>query len=304
MSDLYDTGVHLERSDSDITVVSVDGSFVLSRQQSQAASPPARRAACVSPFTLARVTRVASSRRGAGDVADQAVFIAPPIRGGLTSRAGACHFGVDIEARDRAPVYAMTSGTITGIVTPRSQETCSRGDLLVLARHADGRQHGGEFVSEAAHRARLAGVAPCHLSQFASCGLVDSRRPVAPRPATRSVRYWRTVAFVANANAYRSGKLTPPGRRRSAGRSVEARPADRLHGQSDTEHRLDTPRHGTAGVTQHRYAAAVRSYLASPLHSKRRIGPAILAFDGSTVIRQTATSTSSPSARSGTRGAS
>ena len=105
-----------------------------------------------------------------------------------------------------------------------------RGDLLVLARHADGRHHGGDIrFPRPTHRAH---VRPewrhVHLSQFASCGLVDPRRPTGPLhdPAnTERPAIGELSAFVANANAYRSFKLDPPSGRPTVRQAIRRSPS-------------------------------------------------------------------------------
>ena len=259
------------------------------------AAPAEARGVRVRPFTLARVNSrcfFAPSVPAMWPI--KPFHRAHPIRGGFNEPRGSLpHFGVDIEARDRAPVYAMTSGTITGIVTPRSSQEhfLLAGTYWYWHVTPTAGITAGTFVS----RGQLIGhVWPewrhVHLSQFASCGLVDPRRPTGPLhdPAnTERPAIGELSAFVANANAYRSFKLDSVG-------SSDGPPGDpskpvrlnHLHGRIDFRAPVsDTPRHGTAGVTQQPLMpAAVRSYLASRLHSKRRIGPAILAFDGSMVI--------------------
>ena len=260
-----------------------------------AAATAAARGVRVHPLTLARVDARCFYAPSVPAMWPIRPFHRPhPIRGGLNEpRDESPHIGVDIEAPDRAPVYAMTSGKITNVVNPGFPQ-----EHFLLAGtywywHVTPVAGIGEGTSVS--RGRLIGhVWPdwrhVHLSEYASCGLVDPRRPTGPLhdPAnTEHPVIGELSAFVANARAYRRFKMSAVGS--SGGPPGDlAKPVrlNNLHGRIDFRAPIsDTPRHGTVGVPQEPLMpSAVRSYLAPRHHPKRRIGPAILAFDGSTVI--------------------
>jgi hypothetical protein len=260
-----------------------------------AAVPAMARGVRVHPFTLARVNARCFFAPSVQAMWPIRPFHRPhPIRGGFNEpRGNVPHIGLDIEAPDRAPVYAMTSGRITsigGLGKPHERFFLAGTYWYWHVTPAAGITDG-TYVS----RGQLIGhVWPdwrhVHLSELASCGLVDPRRPtgVLHDPAnTERPSIGELSAFVANANAYRRFKLSAVA---SSGGPPDdpAKPVrlNNLHGRIDFRAPIsDTPRHTTVGVPQEPLMpSAVRSYLAPRLHPKRRIGSAILAFDGSTLI--------------------
>ena len=260
------------------------------------AAPADARGVRVRPFTLARVNSrcfFAPSVPAMWPI--KPFHRAHPIRGGFNEPRGSLpHFGVDIEAQgpgpglrddERHPRGHRHSTFAPGALPPSRGPT---GTGTSRRRPASRRGHSFPEASSSGTSSRYR--RHVHLSQFASCGLVDPRRPTGPLhdPAnTERPAIGELSAFVANANTVKDFKLDSVG-------SSDGPPGDpskpvrlnHLHGRIDFRAPVsDTPRHGTAGVTQQPLMpAAVRSYLASRPHSKRRIGPAILAFDGSTVI--------------------
>ena len=203
----------------------------------------------VRPVSLRRIDHCfyAPSPRGLWPVSP--VTGAHPIRAGFNDPHGGpqAHFGVDVASRDRAPVYAVTSGSI-------------RSDI----RHGTGNEAftlppffyyhvtlGIPVGSSVGLAGRVGRIFPrqyhVHLSEAEpGCGLVDLRRPTGilhDRSNREPPVIADPTAVVGNAAAFRRFKMGPD--------PIPPDPATPLsltdlHGVVDIRASItDTPRHAT-----------------------------------------------------------
>jgi Peptidase family M23 len=250
----------------------------------------------VKPWTLASVDArcfYAPSRSAGWPLAP----VAAPhlIRGGLNEpHGGLPHFGVDIEAPDRAPVYAMTSGTVSRVANAGAWDE----HLLLAGEYSYWHVtpvpgvHDGSYVV----RGQLLGhVFPgfkhVHLSEFVpGCGWVDPRRPTGPlhnRLDKERPVFGELSSFVENPQAPRQLRMNTV--TTSLGPTADpSEPIwlDNLHGVVDLRESVsDTPAFATRQWKQlPLMPAAVRGYLAPYGQPQRRIGTPYLDLDGSRVI--------------------
>lgn len=250
----------------------------------------------IQPWTLASVDArcfYAPSRSAGWPLAPMASL--HPIRGGLNEpHSDLPHFGVDIEAPDRAAVYAMTSGVIAGManIGAWDEHLLLAGEYSYWHVTPVSGVHDGTYVV----RGQLLGhVFPgfrhVHLSELVpGCGWVDPRRPTGPLhngldkewPA-----FGELSAFVANPNAFRQFQMntvtTSPGPGVDPAAPIRL---DNLHGIVDLREGVtDTPTFGTRQWKQlPLMPAAVRGYLAPYGKPQLRIGASYLDLDGSRVI--------------------
>jgi hypothetical protein len=221
----------------------------------------------------------------------QPVAQTPTIRGGFNDLRGGQdgdeppggHFGIDIEAADQAPVYAVATGTIAHIAARNGLSShFDIGDYqywhvdLVPALANGSKVTAGEVVGHV-HK----GMKHVHLSErVKGCGWVDPRRPSSPfrlQQDDERATIAAPKAFVADDRAF--VRFDPLGQHSDAATPV---PLQALHGVIDVRAVIgDTPAVPTQQWAQQPLMpAAVRTYLAPVGQPDHSVSPPVLGFDG------------------------
>ena len=214
-----------------------------------------------------------------------------PVRSGFNDHRGRviAHFGVDIEAPAEAPAYAIVGGTLTSDIRRGTVEEAFRVDRYVYYHvNPPASLVDGSAVSRGQKLGLIhAGMRHVHVSEIVgSCGLVDPRRPTGvlrDRADTERPVIGPLTAFAANNAAYQSFHIGPG----TATPDYSTRlPLDALRGTVDFRASVtDTPSHKTTYAQQQPLmVAGVRGYLSPIGHPYARVAPAIVPYNGSTLI--------------------
>jgi Peptidase family M23 len=193
------------------------------------------------------------------------------------------HFGIDIEAANQAPVYAVSEGTIAHIhARGEISSHLDIGDYQYWHVDLDPRIVDGTKVQAgqrigAVHK----GMKHVHLSErVKGCGWVDPRRPTSPFRLAQDdekATIGGLRAFEASPAAF--VRFDPLGQH-----SDQATPLSlqALHGTVDVRTPVgDLPKIGTTQWPQQPLMpAAVRTYLAPRGHPELAVDPPVLGFDG------------------------
>jgi len=254
----------------------------------------APRATPIQPLTLA--------------AADRTCFYAPPtvratfwpvqpsagtytIRGGFNDLRGGeggdeppgGHFGIDIEAQDQAPVYAVVSGTIAHIAARGGISShFDIGDYQYWHVDLDPAMVKGTTVRAGERLGTVhKGMKHVHLSErVKGCGWVDPRRPSSPFRLPQDDE----KATIGGLRTFEAGpaafvRFDPLGQHSDAATPVSLQA---LHGTVDVRTMVgDVPKVGTTQWPQQPLMpAAVRTYLAPRAHPELVVGSPVLGFDG------------------------
>ena len=259
----------------------------------------APRATPLQPLTLASVDRTCfdappTTRASFWPVQPSAETYT--IRGGFNDLRGGeggdeppgGHFGIDIEAQDQAPVYAVVSGTIAHIAARGGISShFDIGDYqywhvdLLQAMQKGTAVKAGERVGTV-HK----GMKHVHLSErVKGCGWVDPRRPTSPFRLQQDDE----KATIGGLRAFEAGpaafvRFDPLGQHSDAATPLSLQA---LHGMVDVRTAVgDLPRIGTTQWPQQPLMpAAVRAYLAPRAHPELVVGTPVLGLDGARRLR-------------------
>ena len=217
-------------------------------------------------------------------------FVTHPVRSGFNDPRGTmAHFGVDIEAPDQAPAYAMLGGTILGDIRRGTWDEAFRvGPYVYYHVNLPASLGDGSYVTAGQELGRIhQGMRHVHVSEIeGACGLVDPRRPSGPLRDPRDVEHptiGPLTAFVANSTAYEPFPYGPGPPRHDPSTPLRL---DALHGVVDFRSLVeDIPTHRTTYAPQQPLmVSGVRSYLAPVGHPFDAVGPALVALRGASVI--------------------
>jgi hypothetical protein len=218
-------------------------------------------------------------------------YLTHPVRSGFNDPRGRviAHFGVDVEAHDQAPAYAIVGGTLTSDIRRGTSEEAFRVDRYVYYHvNPPAALRDGSAISRGQRLGLIhAGMRHVHISEIiGSCGLVDPRRPTGvlhDRADTERPAIGPLTTFVANGAAYQPFHIGPGSATPDYSTPLRL---DALHGVVDFRASVtDTPAHHTTYAPQQPLmVAGVRSYLSPIDHPYVRVAPAIVPYNGSTLI--------------------
>lgn len=213
------------------------------------------------------------------------------IRGSFNEPRGEVHFGIDVETRDRGPVYAMRSGPVLGLKLTRlsignSTALLSYWHVAPLRSLRVGQQvERGQLIGHV-----LAGYWHVHVSEwYEPCGgWVDPRRPAgplhdpddnsAPTIGTLTARAVDSLAFAPQSAVDLKALLTPD----------RARPMDLAHLSGIVDLRADVsvmPSGRMKTFPQMPFApAALRAYLTPLANRHASIGP-VFTYNGVRLVK-------------------
>jgi Ca2+-binding RTX toxin-like protein len=216
-----------------------------------------------------------------------------PVRSGLNDPRSSsfAHFGVDIEAANRASAYAMNGGTILANIRRGTWDESFRIQRYFYyhVNLPSGRGDGSYIAQGGALGPVNRVMKHVHISETTTrCRLVDPRRPtgVLRDPANTERPLISTVsAYAATPAAYAPFNMHHPGSDPSKRLSLGF-----LHGIVDLRATVaDIPKHRTTYAPQQQMmVAGIRSYLAPVGHPYATVGRVKVPLRGAGVIPRTA----------------
>ena len=214
-----------------------------------------------------------------------------PVRSALNDPRGGvlAHFGVDIEAPDKASTYAIVGGAIVGDIRRGTWDEAFRiGRYAYYHVNLPSGRGDGSYVIQGGLLGHIhPGMRHVHVSEIApGCGLVDPPRPTGVLRDHANVEAPAIRITVSIRGCERSARTVSHGAVLSEPDLAPHLYLTNLHGVVDFRSSVtDTPTHRTTYAPQQpMMVAGVRSYLSPVGHPFLRVGPAIVALRGSTII--------------------